>query len=80
MIEGMTGRSPTARHPPPAARRFTRTSLAITEMHTAILAGRAPHHVTRRGSGPAHFPSHLALRLRPRLSLLWLCPAFQFRP
>lgn len=56
MIEGMAGRSPTARHPPPAARRFTRTSLAITAMHTAILAGRAPHHVTRRGVRPRPLP------------------------
>lgn len=53
--------------PPPAARSFTRTSLAITAMHTAILAGCVPHHVTRGGGKPRPFP-HLPLLLRPRLS------------
>lgn len=47
-------------------------------MHTAILAGCAPHHVTRCGTGPAHFPR--PPRLRPRLSLPWLRPAPQVRP
>lgn len=71
-IEGMAGRRPAARNPSPATRRpqppassFTRTSLAITAMHTAILAGRAPHHVTRCVGRPRPLPPSAVAQTPP---------------
>lgn len=52
---------------PPAARRPKRTSLAITAMQTAMLAGRTPRNVINRRPDPAPIVTQL-------------CQPFWFRP